>query len=187
MVTRTELRKRKLNTSAFDRLRGPYLSRQAEKALRLAAVYCVSGELDTLPRKGTTGITELVIQDPHMRMAIKRQELYYDHFEELLKRWLKAPKEEDTVPSDIRNRLTMMQVLLDTPHKMITNTQWHDTIGWNRNKFYNVQADLKDIEWIRIMSPEKRDALTIEQLATLDIKLKGRKKAVYTLGERYPG
>lgn len=185
---RIELKKKALSKTAFDRLRGPYLSRQAEKALRLASVYCVSSELATLPRKGSRGdsMTTLIVQDRHMRTAIKRQELYYNHFEELLKRWLKAPKEEDTVPSDIRNRMTMMQVLLDTPLKMITNTQWHDRVGWNRNKFYNVQADLKDIEWISIMPPEKRDALTMEQLGTLDMKLKGRKKAVYTLGRRYP-
>jgi|GEM_PF-4878125 len=160
-----ERRKRQLSGHGLDVLKWAYMSRQAEKALRRAGVYCVSRAIySPLMLRSDT----IVVNEQDMRLAIERQEEHYRHFEQLLREWMKSPEPRSRKSTDVADLERMIAIIEDRPHKMITNQQWLKESGYGfQNKFYYLKGVLLARGDVRELTPEEIGRLNKDQLESL--------------------
>ena len=157
-------RKSKLPRIGLGGLKFAYLSRNREKTLKRACVYCVSRSIDKLSE---SSLPELVVREMDMQTAIKREEIYYKHFVTLLKAWAKTPKGRER--TDIRDLIRTMSVLTDSKFHMLTTEQWLKGAGYHRNKFYKLKDTLVSQDDVRSLTEQEMHKLTAERLSELGI------------------
>lgn len=177
-----ELKKRDLPEKGVSSLFWSYLSRQAEKALRRAGIYCVSRNVKSVRRMKE--IDTLILSEDDMRRAIERQKRHYRYFEIMLNRWLRQPSPRGGAKTDLVDLERMLSIIFDTPYKMISNPRWISEAGYGfQNKFYQLKATLILQGDVRELSEEEMKSLTKVQKGWLGSK-HGRVK-VYRLTDKY--
>jgi len=178
-----ELRKRKLTDRGLGLLKWSYLSRQAEKALRRAGLYCISRNIRSIPRMAS-GFDTLVVSEEDMRLAIQRQEKYYEYFEKLLSRWMKSPKPRSGPQTDLMDLERMLAIIEDTPYKVIDNPRWMEEAGYGfRNKFYELKKTLLIRGDVVELTEAEVKKLPAEVRTWLN--LYSRRTKVYRLSDKY--
>ena len=141
------------------------MSRNREKVLKRAAVYCVSRNINKISE---SSLSEIIVKETDMEVAIQREEIYYKNFHNLLRAWARTPKGKER--TDIRDLIRVMSVLTDSKFHLLTTEQWLKGAGYDRNKFYKLKVTLTSQGDVRDLTEEEQLKLTAEKLSELCIE-----------------
>jgi len=146
---------RKYSLNQYD-LTYSYQTRLPELALKLAGLHAISRFWQSIPKYNKE---EIMVMEEDMKWAINKAETHYLHFLRMLECWKRRPPEPKRFYDVSEGKEYLMDILLNMPHKMITQAEWLARSGLSRNEFWNLKQSLLEEGKIEELSSDQIEEL----------------------------